>query len=212
MTAPLARVSTVDALVAALRARILDGELPAGARLVERELVEAYDVARHTLRAALRSLAAEGLVELVPNRGARVATPRPEALAELFQLRNALELEAAHLALERDPAALAQAVGEAAAALRAICDAPAPSWSAVVDGHSAVHRAIVEQAAAPRISAAYEALSGELRLFLLALRPVWTLERMAEHHEALARDLPRLGPPALRAHLDDGADAVVRRA
>jgi DNA-binding GntR family transcriptional regulator len=81
----------------------------------------------------------------------------------------------------------------------------------VVDGHAAFHRAIVEAAGAPRIAAAYAALDGEMRLFLIALRPVWTLDRMAEHHEALARDLPRRGPDALREHLADGAAAVLRR-
>ena len=69
----LQRVSTVDAIAAALRTRILDGDLGAGERLRELELAEAYGVARHSLRAALRALAAEGLVVIEPNRGARVA-------------------------------------------------------------------------------------------------------------------------------------------
>ena len=69
----LRRVSTVDAIAAALRTRILDGELGAGERLRELELAEAYGVARHSLRSALRALAAEGLVAIEPNRGARVA-------------------------------------------------------------------------------------------------------------------------------------------
>ena len=76
-TAALARVSTVDALAAALRTRILDGELAPGERLRELELAEAYGVARHSLRAALRALAAEGLVTIEPNRGARVARLAP---------------------------------------------------------------------------------------------------------------------------------------
>jgi DNA-binding GntR family transcriptional regulator len=207
---PLQRVSTVDALVTALRQRILDGDLAAGARLVERELVETYGVARHTLRAALRQLAADGLVEIVPNRGAQVAAPRPEAIAELFELRTALELEAAHLALERDPAGLQRRLDAAAAQLRRICERKQPAWSDVVDGHAAVHHAIVDSAHAPRIAAAYAALDAEMRLFLIALRPVWTVERMAEHPEQLARDLPRRGPEALREHLADGATSVLR--
>jgi DNA-binding GntR family transcriptional regulator len=70
----LARVSTVDALAAALRARIFEGDLAAGERLPERELTERYGVARHSVRAALRSLAAEGLVTIEPHRGASVAS------------------------------------------------------------------------------------------------------------------------------------------
>ena len=50
----LRRASTVDQLTAVLRERILAGDLAPGQRLIERELVEAYEVARHTLRAALR--------------------------------------------------------------------------------------------------------------------------------------------------------------
>ena len=73
--APLHPASTVDQLAAVLRERILDGDLEPGRRLIERELVEAYDVARHTLRAALRRLESEGLVRVEPNRGARVASP-----------------------------------------------------------------------------------------------------------------------------------------
>ena len=67
------RVSTVDAVAASLRTRILDGDLPPGERLREIELTEGYGVARHSLRAALRQLQAEGLVTIEPNRGARVA-------------------------------------------------------------------------------------------------------------------------------------------
>ena len=72
----LRRASTVDQLTAVLRERILAGDLEPGQRLIERELVEAYEVARHTLRAALRRLEVEGLVRVEPNRGARVASCR----------------------------------------------------------------------------------------------------------------------------------------
>ena len=72
-TRPLHRPSTVDALADALRHEILDGELAPGSRLRERELCEAYGVARHSLRAALRALENEGLVRIEQHRGARVA-------------------------------------------------------------------------------------------------------------------------------------------
>jgi DNA-binding GntR family transcriptional regulator len=104
MSRPLAlqRVSTVDAIAAALRTRIMDGELAAGERLRELELADAYGVARHSLRAALRDLAAEGLVTIEPNRGARVAQLTADDVGPLFELRVALELEAARLALARN--------------------------------------------------------------------------------------------------------------
>lgn len=209
MTRSLERFSTVDSLAGELRTRILDGELVAGMRLVERELVTDYDVARHTLRAALRVLSSEGLVELVPNRGAQVVSPRPGDLEELLELRTALEVEAARLALARDPEGLAAALDEAVAALRAVCAAEEPPWSQVADAHAAVHLTIVESADSPRIASAYAGLTAELRLLLVALRPVWALSRMVTHHEELARELFARGPEALREHLADGAAAVV---
>jgi DNA-binding GntR family transcriptional regulator len=207
----LARVSTVDAIAAALRTRILDGALGPGERLRELELVEAYGVARHSLRAALRALAAEGLVTIEPNRGAAVARLTAADAAALFELRTALELEAAHLALERGGGRLPPPVRDAVGMMAAVCAQHDPPWSSVVDAHDAVHGALVAAAGSPRIERAYAALAGELRLFVTQLRPSWSLERMAEHHERLLTDLEREGPAPLRKHLADGLASVSAR-
>jgi DNA-binding GntR family transcriptional regulator len=206
----LNRISTVDAIAASLRTRILDGELNAGERLRELELVEAYGVARHSLRAALRALAAEGLVTIEPNRGARVAELTATGLDALFELRAALELEAARLALERNDGRLPKPVHDAVRLMAAVCAQSEPPWSAVVDAHDRVHGALVAAARSPRIERAYAALAGELRLFVIQIRPSWSLERMAEHHERLLADLERAGPEPLRAHLAEGRDSVAR--
>jgi DNA-binding GntR family transcriptional regulator len=209
--APLRPSSTVDQLADALRARILDGELPPGRRLVERELVEAYDVARHTLRAALRRLEAEGLVRVEPNRGARVADLSRDDLVELFALRLALEREAAHLALERGGGRLPPAVHEAAADLGRVARRRTAPWQEVAAAHHRVHEALVAAAHAPRIARAYAALSTELDLFLSQLRPVWTRERLGPDHLALVRDLEREGPDALREHMAAALRALAPR-
>ena len=60
-----------------------------------------------------------------------------------------------------------------------------------------------------RFSRAYAALAGEMHLFVVQLKPSWTLPRMAEHHERLIAELESEGPPALRRHLRDGADTVL---
>jgi len=64
-------------------------------------------------------------------------------------------------------------------------------------------------AGSERIARAYDGLAGEMRLFLTALRPHWTLERMAVHHEELLEQLERIGPEALREHLRAGERAVL---
>src|SRR5918996_1234467 len=134
-TRPLHRPSPVEALADALRREILDGELPAGARLRERELCEAYGVARHSLRAALRTLAADGLVRIEPHRGASVAELTADDVRWLYELRAALELEAAHLALDRNGGRLPPKVHQALARLEAAC--PDESWSPIIPAPAA---------------------------------------------------------------------------
>ncbi len=204
----LPRVSAVDALVLVLRERILDGELAPGERLVERELVERYDVARHTLRAALRVLAAEGLVTIQPNRGARVARIDPAALHDLFALRLALEREAAALALTGGGGRLPPAVHAAAAELDRIAARRRSAWADVAAAHNAVHRALVRAAGAPRISRAYDALEAEMRLFVTQLRPAWTRARLGPDHLRLLADLERDGPDVLREHMAEAERAL----
>jgi DNA-binding GntR family transcriptional regulator len=94
--------------------------------------------------------------------------------------------------------------------MAAVCAQPHPPWSAVVDAHDQVHSALVAAARSPRIERAYAALSGEMRLFVIQLKPSWSLDRMAEHHERLLADLEREGPAPLRAHLDEGRLSIVR--
>jgi DNA-binding GntR family transcriptional regulator len=157
----------------------------------------------------VRALAGEGLVVIAPNRGASVATLRAEDASPLFELRTALEVEAARLALERHGGQLPKPVHDAVRLLAAVCEQPEPPWSSVVHAHDAVHHALVAAAESRRILRAHEALSGEMRLFVIQLKPSWSLERMAEHHERLLAELRDEGVDALRRHLDEGAATLL---
>jgi DNA-binding GntR family transcriptional regulator len=197
----LTRTTTVDAIADALRREILDGTLAPGARLREHQLSETYGVARHSLRAALRALAAEGLVKIEPHRGAHVAALTSDDVRALYELRAALELEAAHLALERNGGRLPQPVHDALDRLEAACAGDDPPWSQINEAHADLHAAIVAAADSPRIEAAHRALSGEMRLFLLALKPHLPAGALARDHAALVKGLEDHGPEVLREHL-----------
>ncbi|MCW3038561.1 MAG: GntR family transcriptional regulator [Solirubrobacterales bacterium] len=209
----LLRVTTVDALADALRERILDGELPGGTRLREQELTDAYGVARHSVRAALRSLAARGLVTIEPHRGAHVTLLADEDVAGLYVLRGILEVGAARIALERAGGRLPGAVHECAQAFATLCCArEEPAWSAVVVAHNALHEAIVAASDVPRLVTAHAALSAELQLFLVQGRPHYTLRRLAADHVGLVLALERDGPQALEEHIRLSTDALLGHA
>ena len=87
-----------------IRGRILDGTLKPGERLVEDRLSAELGVSRVPVREALRGLSVEGLVTLLPRRGATVVEVTPETVAELVEVRALLEGLNAKLAAQRhDP-------------------------------------------------------------------------------------------------------------
>lgn len=86
VAAPL-REQVVDALTEAIMAR----RLMPGQRLVERELVEQLGVSRTTVREAIRELSSQGLVTVVPQRGAVVSSPTLEEARDLYDMRAAIE-------------------------------------------------------------------------------------------------------------------------
>ena len=87
-------------ILSRLRDYIVEGNLPEGGRVPERELCEMFGISRTPLREALKVLASEGLLELLPNRGARVRALSERDLAELFDVMGGLEALAGRLACE----------------------------------------------------------------------------------------------------------------
>src|SRR5208337_15324 len=90
--------ATVAFIVERLRDDILAGRLAPGSRLVECELTARFSVSRGPVREALRRLAAEGLIEHLPHRGALVRRLTLREIRELFEIRVEMEALAARLA------------------------------------------------------------------------------------------------------------------
>src|SRR5580704_15307619 len=89
-----------DEILTRLRDHIVEGNIPDGGRIPERQLCEMLGISRTPLREALKVLAAEGLIELLPNRGARVRQLSEHDLGELFDVMGGLEALAGRLACE----------------------------------------------------------------------------------------------------------------
>jgi DNA-binding GntR family transcriptional regulator len=81
-----------------LRSAILTGLLTPGERIAEPALAETLGLSRTPIREALQSLAKEGLVEIIPHKGARVRQLSQKEIEEVYQVRAILEAEAARLA------------------------------------------------------------------------------------------------------------------
>ena len=84
-----------------LRTAILEGELKAGKRLMEVQLAEQLGVSRTPIREAIRKLELEGLVVMLPRKGAYVANMSFKDLIDVLEIRASLEGLAAYLAAER---------------------------------------------------------------------------------------------------------------
>ena len=104
----------------AIRESILAGRIPAGARIAELDLARQLSVSRTPIREALSRLAAEGLVELSPNRGARVASWTSEELREIFEVRLRLEPYAVSQAVPRLSPAETDELGDLAQSMLAL--------------------------------------------------------------------------------------------
>ncbi|CAG2131401.1 putative HTH-type transcriptional regulator YdfH [compost metagenome] len=84
-----------------LRTMIMEGDLAPGTRLNERVLCDLLQVSRTPLREAFKVLASDGLVTLLPNRGAEVVVLSKESIDHLFEMMGALEATSGELACQR---------------------------------------------------------------------------------------------------------------
>lgn len=95
------RGQTVDDVINRVREAILAGRIVPGQRLIANDLTEQLSVGRGSIREAFQRLAADGLVDIIPNRGAIVRRLSRNQVRELFQIRVNLEGLGARLAAER---------------------------------------------------------------------------------------------------------------
>jgi DNA-binding GntR family transcriptional regulator len=204
--------------VAAVRELILHGEFPAGARLGEVELAERLGVSRTPVREALGRLAAEGLVEIIPNRGARVTSWTVAELEGVFDLRTALEPRLTALSVPHATEADVAALDELAQAMVDVgTPGPAQDLDAIVPLNREFHGRLVTLADQPAMASA---LAGAIHAPIV-LRNFHTydeasLRRSLAHHIEIVAAV-RAGDPAwakavMTAHIRNARAVMVRAA
>lgn len=181
-----------DELLSALRDFITEGQLADGARIPERSLCERFNVSRTPLREALKVLAAEGLVELLPHRGARVRELDAGEIRELFELIGGLESLAGRLACDRMTEAQFAEIEDAHHAMyRAYL---VRDMHGYFSRNQAIHRMIVGASGNARLAETYASLSGRIRRLRYAANLTEDRDRWGEamrEHEAILDALRR---------------------
>jgi DNA-binding GntR family transcriptional regulator len=177
-------VTSAERAAGAVREMILHGELPAGARLAEVELAERLGVSRTPVREALTRLAAEGLVELAPNRGARVSSWSVAELEGVFDLRSALEPRLTGLAVPKaTPADLADLAELAARMVQVGVPGPEQDLDALVPLNREFHGRLVALADHPGLATALSgAIHAPIQLRNFHAYDQASLRRSLAHH------------------------------
>ena len=136
---------TADLIAADLRRDIQRGVFPPGAALRQEDIAQRFSVSRIPVREALRALERDGLVEVLPNRGAYVIELTSAQIDEITHLRVLLEVDLIERAITRMSEDDLRAIHAAAAA--ADTASRTPEWSTADDQF---HRALYQPAARPR--------------------------------------------------------------
>jgi DNA-binding GntR family transcriptional regulator len=150
------RRSLHDEILERLRDLIVEGELTPGAKIPEAELCVRFGVSRTPLREALKALAAEGLVTLLPNRGAIITKTTLEEIDELFPIMGALEALAGEMACARITNAEVAALRRDH--LKMVKHFERGDWIAYTKLNRAIHEAIFTAAGNSALSALYQQL------------------------------------------------------
>lgn len=197
-----------------LRQMLVESSIAPGAKLNERELSEVLNVSRTPLREAIKMLAAEGLVELLPNRGA-IAVELTEAdVRNTFEVMAGLEAQSGELAAQRITDAELDEI-------RAMHFEMMAAWtrrdlSNYYRLNSRIHSAINDAAKNPVLTATYRQVNARLQaLRFRSNQDEDKWKRAVGEHEKMVAALAARDPVAMRTvlvdHLSHKRDVVIEQ-
>jgi DNA-binding GntR family transcriptional regulator len=194
-----------------LRRAIRSGDMAPGQRLVEAELAETFRVTRASVRAALQDLTSEGLVERIPNRGARVRSVSLAEAVQITECRTMLEGLCAAKAAEHATDEQAAHLADLGERLRASVEAGEPLKYSELNHE--LHRFIQAVSGQEIATGLLERLNAQLvrhqfRLAQQSGRPQVSLGQHLELIEAIRDRDPQRAELAARHHLASVIDAL----
>ncbi len=202
----ISRPSLHDELTNRLRTMVVEGILVAGEKVPERELCEKLGVSRTPMREALKVLAADGLLDLIPGRGARVSAITVEDLEEVFPLMAAFESLAGELACNRITDR--QVADIKRAHQQMLIHFTKKKLPAYFKQNERIHEIILDAAGNQTLKTLYSSLALRIRRarYVANMTPARWQQAVDEHEEILLaldkRDGPALGA-ILKRHLEN---------
>ena len=208
------RGQTVDDVIGRLRGAILAGRIVPGQRLIANDLTEQLGVSRGSIREAFQRLAADGLLDIIPNRGAVVRRLSRDHVRELFQIRVNLEGLGARLAAEQ--------IGQSdhRQQFLSVWDEVKPdgserSWALFMQQNRIYHRTIVSIGENKQLTELIDNLQLPIVMFQVgqAMRPE-NSERSHRDHVLIADAIlsgdPDAAENAMRKHLQGTAEWILQ--
>lgn len=200
-----------DAVCKGVRRALAVGDMAPGQRLVEQELSEVFHATRSSVREALQDLAAEGLVELIPRRGARVRVISLEEAVQITECRAGLEgLCARRAAASVTDEARGILLDIRSAMDRAVADGALDTYSAL---NRRLHEYVGDMSGQQVAQSLLERLNGQMvrYQFRLAMRPGRPAQSLPQHLaiiDAIVAGDPDGAEAAARAHVESVIEAL----
>lgn len=197
-----------------LRQMLVEGQIAPGAKLNERELSEALKVSRTPLREAIKMLAAEGLVELLPNRGAIAVELSQADILNTFEVMAGLEGQSGELAAQRITQSELSEIK--AMHYEMMAAYTRRDLSGYYRLNASIHQAINAAAKNPVLTATYTQVNARLQALRFRSNQDGEKWRRAMHeHEQMIGALEAHDAPAMRsvlvAHLGNKRDVVIEQ-
>ena len=203
-----------ETVYASVKEAILSGTLKQGSPLPERYLAEHYHLSRTPVREILQRLQYEGLVELLPNRGAFVCQFTAEELIDIFFAREAVEGMAARLSATRHHEGRLRPIQEAFAKLQ-VEDRP-EALARMVQAGLRLHDFVVDAARNVFLRRAYDALRNQAMLVRSITQRSFTIEQASfrDHLrilDTIRQRQERAAEAAMRDHLRSTRERMLRQ-
>jgi DNA-binding GntR family transcriptional regulator len=197
-----------------LRQMLVEGRIAPGAKLNERELSAALDVSRTPLREAIKRLASEGLVELLPNRGAIAVALSEADVLDTFEVMAGLEALSGELAAQRiTDAELAEIKAMQFEMMAAFTRRDLSGYYSI---NARIHGAINAAAKNPVLTVTYNQVNARLQaLRFRSNQDGEKWKRAVKEHEKMIEALEARDGAAMRGiletHLRNKRDVVVEQ-